>query len=274
MQKFEEDDEKSKWDKLDKYKCYICKEEFYFVKKDFEDKISEDEFAKEPFVTLPIFINEGKCPFCKASKKNLIYIMSEDEKKAKREKEQLEKKAAKEKLKEQLEKLKEEEERLDKLHSEQIGEMCKEIFSDTMDYLKELEISLRKGELTIDRFETLLIGRAFDIMQRDIEVYNKRNREISLILSNSFKTGFREAILDFNLQVRNSLKNMERSIENIDEKVEELKGSLELTYREINQSEAEKDSLKDEFKQDIDDAKNGKRGLGDDFLTNLKKELR
>ena len=272
-----ENTEKEKWDKLDKYKCYICKEEFYFVKKEFEEKISETEFSDEPFATLPIFFNKGTCPFCKASKKQLIYIMTDEEIKAKKEEKENEKKAAKEKLEEDLEKLKEEEERIDKLHSSQLEEMCKEIFRDTMDYLKELEISLRKGEITIDRFENLLFDNAFNIMQRDTEIYNKRNKEISLILSNSFKVGFRDALLSFTTEVRRSLKSMEKAIDKVNDEIEYAKNN-DMDKDNIqnlkDKKEEIKDIAKDDLKQDIKNAKDGNRGLGDDFIKNLRKELR
>ena len=92
-------------------------------------------------------------------------------------------------------------------------------------YLKELEISLRKGEITIARFENLLFDNAFNIMQRDTEIYNKRNKEISLILSNSFKVGFRDALLSFTTEVRRSLKSMEKAIDKVNHEIEYAKNN-------------------------------------------------
>lgn len=264
-------EEEEKWNKLEHYKCTICKEEFYFIKKEEEKSLKGDEFACDPFLTLPIFKDEGKCPFCRASMKRLLLILSDEEKKEKKKKEEEEKKAEKEKLREELEKLKEEEARLDKLKKEQLEAMCTEIIDDTFAHLDSLERSLRKGDITIDRFETLLLNGAFDIMQKDCDIYNRRNKEVALILSNSFKAGFREALLQFNMSVRNSLRGIEQVLEEKSREIEEKsqeENELKGIYKEKEDLE---DKLEDDFKKDV---KKEDERLGDDFKRNLKKELR
>ncbi len=272
--KIEVNEEEEKWKKLQHYKCTICKEEFYFIKKDEEKNIKDDEFAVEPFLTLPIFKDEGKCPFCKASMKRLLLILSDEEKKEKKKKEEEEKKAEKEKLREELEKLKEEEARLDKLKQDQLSAMCDEIIDDTFNHLDDLERSLRKGDITIDRFETLFLNGAFEIMQKDSELYNRRNKEVALVLSNSFKTGFREAILDFNASVRQSLKTIEQKIESKNKEIED-ESKEQNNDEKINSLNKEKEDLEDKSKDDFkNDLKVQDESLGDDFKRNLRKELR
>ncbi len=268
------DDEKEKWDKLQHYKCTICKEEFYFIKKEALKDLKEDEFSEEPFTHLPIFKDEGKCPFCMASQKRLLIILSDEEKREKEKQRELEKKAEKEKLKEELEKLKEEEERLDKLHKNQLEALINEIISDTFHKLDDLEKSLRKGDITIDRFEDLFFNGAFDVMQTNTKMYNDRNREVSLVLSNSFKAGFREAILDFNSSVRYSLAGLEKKIE-VRSREKEQKSPEEISAFEFDNRLGSFDKEYDsELKDDIKKAKSGEKGLEDDFKRNLKKELR
>lgn len=266
--------EEEKWNKLQEYKCTICKEQFYFIKKEAEKDLKEDEFEEEPFTTLPIFKDEGKCPFCKASAKRLLTILSDEQRKEINKKKEEEKKAEKEKLKEELEKLKEEEERLDKMHSQQMAAMCEEIISDTLRHLEDLELSLRKGDITIDRFENLFLDGAFNIMQTDTDLYNRRNKEIALVLSNSFKVGVRNAIFDFNTSVRNSIEDIERKVER--KKIEiEKEQDGKARQDVIDKLNSDKEDI--EESRDIDLKKDDEKHISDasdDFRKLLKKELR
>ena len=263
--------EQEKWNKLQKYKCsnYRCAKEFYFVKKEFEDKVEPGEFKDEPFSKLPIFLDGGICPLCGSSK--FTEVLTEEEKKQKKE-------AEKEKLEKKLKEIAEEEARLEELYSSQMKEMCNEISSDIMQYLKELEKSLRYKEISIDRFETLFFDKAFEIMQRDTDLYNRRNKEVNLVLSARYKSEFRDAILYFNNSVRESLKSIEETLEQKSKQIEKEKelGTAEVTIERLeNQYDEMKEESKEQFKEEIKEArKTGENSLDDSFKEMLRKEVK
>ena len=259
-------EEKDIYELLEHYKCTICKEEFYLLK---DEKDKDDEiFKDEEYAHLPIFLKDNSkkitCPYCKASKRSLLYIETEKEKKSKLEK-----------MKEELEKIKEEEKRLDDLRKDQIEELCKEIETDVLNEVKVLIDDIKSSKYNVDNLLKQFRKISFNIIDRNTKIFNRRNKEVDVVLSNSYFAGFDRVISDFTDEIYEAYREVTKNTERIKEKE-----SDELDKEDI--TDVEKDRIKQNSKKDIDAEKKeysselskGKNEVKDDFRGYLRTKIK
>lgn len=133
-----DEDIKKKFEKLQKYQCVICKNEFYEVLSEHKN----EDFSMMPFSKMAIFKHLERCPFCDARRKQFLTIKS---------KAQLKKE--KEKKKEEL--------KLEKNRKISLDKIKKELLRQK----EKLDIMLERGEITADRYYYLFINLAFSVVK-------------------------------------------------------------------------------------------------------------
>ena len=261
-----EEEKKDIFDLLEHYKCSICKEEFYLLK---DEKDKEDEiFQDEEYAHLPIFLKEDPkkitCPYCKASRRSLLYLETEKEKKSRLDR-----------LKEELKKIKEEEKKLDELRKNEIDKLCKDIEDDVLSDVKTLIDDIKSSKYDTEHLLNAFRKSAYSVVDRCAKLYNKKNKEVNIVLSNSYMAGFDRVITDFTNDIYDAYKSVTRNVENIKEKAE-------YDLENDKTDSIDKEKIKENLSKDIDSEKDefnekltkGKYSVKDDFKHYLKSKIK
>lgn len=138
-------------EKLTKYKCGKCSKEFYLIDPDFKDKnqFVGKTYSDDGINGGVILAKIEKCPYCFASKRYIVPIFTEKQKKKNKQKEEKEKEQQREKRR-------------------KVANMEKEkIFDKVKDLVKDLRKNLFDDKITPTQFTKIFMDLSFNIAKNN-----------------------------------------------------------------------------------------------------------